>query len=70
MKKYKVYTAENAMQGYSQLRSMVKCPFVIILDLMMPISNGWRFLDLQRSDEKFSKIPVIVCSAHENLRSQ
>jgi CheY-like chemotaxis protein len=38
---------------------------MILLDLMMPGTNGWQFLDRQRSDPDFRKVPVIICSAYK-----
>lgn len=38
-------------------------PCVIILDLMMPVMNGWQFREAQASDPRFSRIPVVVVTA-------
>ena len=38
-------------------------PCVIILDLMMPVMNGWQFREAQRKDPAISRIPVVVVSA-------
>ncbi|MEM1226156.1 MAG: response regulator [Planctomycetota bacterium] len=42
-------------------------PFVIVLDLNMPGMNGHEFLELIRSDERLSPLPVFVLttSSHE-----
>lgn len=39
---------------------------VILLDLMMPIMDGWTFRRAQRSDPAISNIPVVVVSALDN----
>jgi CheY-like chemotaxis protein len=36
---------------------------VILLDLMMPVMNGWQFRKAQTSDPSLSKIPVVVVTA-------
>jgi CheY-like chemotaxis protein len=36
---------------------------VILLDLMMPVMNGWQFRKAQVSDPSLSKIPVVVVTA-------
>jgi CheY-like chemotaxis protein len=36
---------------------------LIILDLQMPVMDGWRFIELLNSYVKLSKIPVIVATA-------
>jgi CheY-like chemotaxis protein len=38
-------------------------PNVILLDLMMPVMNGWQFRSAQASDPKLSRIPVVVVTA-------
>jgi CheY-like chemotaxis protein len=36
---------------------------VILLDMTMPVMNGWRFREEQMKDPALAKIPVIVCTA-------
>jgi CheY-like chemotaxis protein len=36
---------------------------VILLDLMMPVMNGWDFISALKRDDRFADIPVAVCSA-------
>lgn len=36
---------------------------VILLDMTMPVMNGWRFREEQVRDATLAKIPVIVCTA-------
>jgi CheY-like chemotaxis protein len=42
-------------------------PDVILLDLMMPVMNGWEFIDEQRRDESLATIPVVLISGDERL---
>jgi CheY-like chemotaxis protein len=62
---YSVYTASNGAEGLSKLEVIVPEPCLVLLDLMMPGTNGWQFLDVQRTDPKFSDIPVVICSAYK-----
>ena len=39
-------------------------PDVIMLDVVMPEVSGWDVLAELRSDTRFSKTPVIVCTAY------
>lgn len=39
-------------------------PCLILLDLMMPLMNGWEFREAQLKDPQISGIPVVVISAH------
>ena len=41
---------------------------VIVLDLMMPVMNGWEFREAQRGDPALADIPVIVISAAAQRR--
>jgi CheY-like chemotaxis protein len=36
---------------------------VILLDMTMPVMNGWRFREEQMKDASLARIPVIVCTA-------
>ncbi len=42
-------------------------PCVILLDLMMPVVNGWQFLEQRKSDGQLADIPVIVMSAYVDM---
>lgn len=43
-------------------------PCAILLDLMMPVMDGWEFSRLARMDPRFVSIPIVVMSAHVNAR--
>ncbi len=36
---------------------------VIVLDMMMPVMDGWQFLEAKEADPELAGIPVIVTSA-------
>src|SRR5438270_6811138 len=42
-------------------------PRLILLDLMMPVMNGWAFRARQEADPRFANIPVIVMTAAARL---
>ena len=56
--------AGDGEQALSVLAGMQPYPGLILLDLMMPRMDGWRFRDLQLRDEGLRSIPVVVLSAH------
>jgi CheY-like chemotaxis protein len=56
---YHVLTATNGAEALERLRAHV-APNLILLDLMMPIMNGWQFLAEQSSDPKLAGIPVVL----------
>jgi len=40
-------------------------PLLILLDLSMPVVNGWEFRRRQTQDPRIANVPVIVMSAHQ-----
>ena len=57
--------ASNGKEALATLRTMTPLPRLILLDLMMPIMNGWEFYELISRDKSMSSIPVVVMSAQE-----
>jgi CheY-like chemotaxis protein len=55
--------ARNGEEALHQLREDHIHPAVILLDLMMPVMNGWQFRARQLQDPALAGIPVIVMSA-------
>ena len=62
---YEVIVAANGAEALDALRQDPTPPCLILLDLMMPVMNGYEFRAAQRADPALSGIPVIVISAHE-----
>src|SRR5260221_3506520 len=52
----------NGREALEYLHS-VKKPDVILLDLMMPVMDGWEFRRRQQADPELASVPVIVLSA-------
>jgi CheY-like chemotaxis protein len=59
---FRVEMAANGQQALERLHSGIH-PCVIVLDLMMPVMDGWQFRQQQARDEQLADIPVIVVSA-------
>ena len=59
---FDVRTAANGEVALTTLRSDGR-PCVILLDLMMPVMNGWQFREAQQQDPSLAAIPVIVVTA-------
>lgn len=59
---YEVAAAENGAEAIKALDRIAK-PSLIILDLMMPVMDGKKFMEWKNSSEKFCQVPVIVVSA-------
>lgn len=66
---YTVYGASNGQDALEKL-PLIPRPRLILLDLMMPVMNGWQFMDELRKTTDFSAIPVVVVTAfNEKTRS-
>ncbi len=63
MEGYVVSTANNGQEALELLK-VIPRPCVILLDLMMPVMDGWTFLQKVKKDANaIATIPVLVVSA-------
>lgn len=60
---FAVTCAANGEEALRRLADEGLQPCVILLDLMMPVMDGWTFRDEQQRDPRISAIPVVVLSA-------
>jgi len=62
---FEVIAAVNGLDALTLLRTKQVTPSVILLDLMMPVLDGYGFLEAQRKDPALAPIPVaIITAAH------
>jgi CheY-like chemotaxis protein len=70
---FEVGAAANGREALERLRSGLR-PAAIILDLMMPVMDGWDFRSEQLKDPALRDIPVVVVTAagfsHDTIRTQ
>jgi CheY-like chemotaxis protein len=59
---YEVHTAGNGRQALDTL-DHAPPPSAILLDLAMPVMDGWAFRAAQQRDPRLAHIPTIVLSA-------
>ncbi|MFO0758944.1 MAG: response regulator [Byssovorax sp.] len=62
---YDVETAENGAAALKILRASPSPP-VVLLDLMMPVMDGWQLLEELRRDTVLAEVPVVVVTASRN----
>lgn len=62
--------AANGGEALRRLRASHELPALILLDLMMPIMDGFQFRIEQAQDPALAQIPVIVLSADSNVTSK
>jgi CheY-like chemotaxis protein len=63
---YDVLCAENGKEALDTLEELQDTPdaqCLVLLDLMMPVKNGWQVLEELRSHPQLSELPVVVMSA-------
>ncbi|MEN9722290.1 MAG: hypothetical protein RJB38_276 [Pseudomonadota bacterium] len=63
MEGYHVITASQGQEALTLLPT-IKTPCLILLDLMMPIMNGWEFAQAIRSDMVLAPIPIALVTAY------
>jgi CheY-like chemotaxis protein len=63
LENYTVVTAANGRLGL-ELLSAIPPPSLILLDLMMPVMNGWEFADALKRDSQLTRIPVVIVTAY------
>ena len=62
------YAAVGAANGQEALHYLRECPppCLILLDLSMPVMDGWEFRKRQLQNSQWARIPVVVVSALAN----
>jgi CheY-like chemotaxis protein len=60
---YDVATANNGRDALTLLEES-DLPCLILLDLAMPVMNGWEFLREVEGSGRWAAVPVVIASAH------
>ena len=66
---FPVLVAGSGTDALDKLRDAAVLPAVIVLDLMMPVMDGWAFRDEQRKHEDWRQIPVVAFSATDPAKA-
>jgi len=64
MSDYCVKTACNGAEALDRIR--VDRPSAVLLDLMMPVMDGWEFLREYRAAANLAPVPVVIMSAAQD----
>ena len=64
---FSVVTASHGAEALTLLRFMNAPPSIILLDIMMPVMDGYGFLAEQRLDPQLSGIPVAIITAGHSV---
>ncbi len=68
--KYSVITAQNGKEGLDLLKRYGQHISAIMLDIQMPVMDGYEFLELVGCDAVLCKIPVIVTTVLDNIQDE
>ena len=63
---YQVVEAENGLEALSVLKERGDVISLILLDITMPVMDGYTFLSIVKKDPVFSSIPVIVTTQSDS----
>jgi len=60
---YPVKAAHDGREALSILRQSEDRPCLVLLDLMMPVMDGWAFAREQAQDPRLANVPICVVTA-------
>jgi CheY-like chemotaxis protein len=66
---FAVATASNGQEGIEYLRSK-PLPKLILLDLMMPVKDGFEFRAEQSGNPQWKAVPTVIMSADDRARQR
>ncbi len=67
MEGFNVHACDNGQLALDYLQTTHELPKIILLDLMMPVMNGFEFCESISTQEKLLRIPVVVMSADGHI---
>ena len=65
---FEILYAENGQEALDIMRVHADDLAVVLLDLMMPVMNGFTVLERVREDERLRGIPIIVLTAEQSAK--
>ncbi|HXU81947.1 MAG TPA: response regulator [Polyangia bacterium] len=67
---YRVTTATSGRDALEHLTAAPTLPDLVLLDLMMPIMDGWTFYDHLQKEARLATLPIVVISADANVHEK
>src|SRR4030065_1793224 len=64
---YELISAINGQEALDKVHAEI--PDLVLLDIMMPVMDGFEVLACMKADSAVREIPVIIISADNNLQS-
>ena len=62
---YRVVQAADGREALDKMRDLSPC--IVLLDLMMPVMDGWAVVSAMDDDPDLAQVPVCVVSAQDRL---
>lgn len=62
---YAVDQAENGREALAKMRHLSPC--MVVLDLMMPVMDGWQVVSEMTADPALASVPVCVVTAQDRI---
>lgn len=56
-----VRKASNGLEALERMRE--RMPQLVLLDLMMPVMDGWEFMDALRAEPGWNGVPIVIITA-------
>lgn len=63
---YNIYTACNGQEGMEQLREHKLEIDIVLLDIQMPVMDGYEVLETVSKDEELRQIPIVVTTGNDD----
>ena len=67
---YEVLSAFHGKEALTKLHSLECLPHIILLDLMMPVMDGYAFRREPRMHPRIATIPTVVMTAERDIHSK
>ncbi len=63
---YEVHFAENGKQALDTLTRREHIYSLVLLDLLMPVMDGFELIEIIKNDERIRSIPIIVITSEKD----
>ncbi len=69
-KEYSILEAENGVEAWELLQRYADSIDIVLLDIRMPLMNGYTVIQKMKSEPSLSDIPVVVVSGQDDVESE
>lgn len=69
-KGYQVFQAKNGKEAFEWLEKKGDAIDLILLDIVMPVMDGFETLEKLKKDDRYKKIPIIISTNLDNVEDK